>query len=84
MTSDDIPKIVRFGENALACFSYFGRGICPGTIFGTHSAKALLAGNMDAMPMAPIQRYSERFNTAKAAYYEFGATLTHAVTAPFV
>lgn len=78
MTSDHVPKIVAFGPNAYASFGYSGRGIGPGTVFGTQAAIALLDGRPEALPVRPVTRYSERFTAARAAYYEFGATLTHA------
>lgn len=77
MTDNHLPKIVAFGPNAYACFGYSGRGIGPGTVFGTQAAAALLEENVDALPMQPIERYSERFSAAKAVYYEVGATMTH-------
>lgn len=79
MTSDHVPKIVAFGPNAYASFGYSGRGIGPGTVFGTQAAIALLENNPDALPVKPVQSHSERFASARAAYYEFGATLTHAL-----
>eukprot|EP01037_Dinobryon_pediforme_P007693 gene7696-7754_t len=83
MTSDHVPKIVEFGPDAYACFGFSGRGICPGTVFGTQAAIALLSGKTDELPIQPIQAYSERFTTTKAAYYEFGAMMTHATSVPF-
>lgn len=77
MTDDHVPKIVAFGPNAYACFGYSGRGIGPGTVFGTEAAAALLTGSDDVLPMKPIDQYVERFSDAKAAYYEFGAAATH-------
>lgn len=82
MTDDHIPKIVEFGPNALACFGYSGRGICPGTIFGSRMATALLTGDTAILPIAPVARHVERFNMLKAAGYELGATLTHAMARP--
>jgi glycine/D-amino acid oxidase-like deaminating enzyme len=79
MTSDHVPKIVAFGPNAYASFGYSGRGIGPGTVFGTQAAIALLENNPDALPVKPVQSHNERFASARAAYYEFGATLTHAL-----
>ncbi|WP_108659613.1 NAD(P)/FAD-dependent oxidoreductase [Acuticoccus kandeliae] len=81
MTADHIPKIVAFAPNAYASFGYSGRGISPGTVFGTAAAAALLDDAPDALPIAPVERYSERFPRAKAAYYEFGATLVHGLSA---
>lgn len=81
MTSDHIPKIVAFGPDALACFGYSGRGICPGTVFGRDAALALLEGKPDALPVAPVAAHREAFVAAREAYYEAGAALTHAVMA---
>ncbi|MBE9640533.1 NAD(P)/FAD-dependent oxidoreductase [Salipiger mangrovisoli] len=79
MTSDHVPKVVRFGDAALAVFGYSGRGIAPGTVFGTAAAVALLEGRDDGLPIAPIDGYAERFTGLRRGYYEFGATLTHAL-----
>jgi glycine/D-amino acid oxidase-like deaminating enzyme len=84
ITGDHIPKIVAFGPNAYACFGYSGRGIGPGTIFGIQAAIALLERNPEVLPLAPVHRYSERYTRLRAAYYEAGATIIHAVdAAPF-
>jgi glycine/D-amino acid oxidase-like deaminating enzyme len=79
MTGDHIPKIVAFGPNAYACFGYSGRGICPGTIFGTQTAVALLEGKADGLPVAPVPAHHESLVAMKEAYYETGAVLTHLV-----
>lgn len=78
MTADHIPKIVAFGPNAMACFGYSGRGICPGTVFGTDTAQALLSGDPGGLPVTPVTAYDERFTTLRGAYYEAGASLVHA------
>lgn len=79
MTHDHIPKIVAFGPDAYACFGYSGRGICPGTLFGTEAAHALLERNEDRLPVAPVPAHRERFAPVQEAYYETGAVLTHAL-----
>lgn len=81
MTGDHIPKIVAFGPDAYAIFGYSGRGIGPGTVFGTEAARALLSGREDALPLAPIRQHREAAPAAQAAWYETGACLTHAVAA---
>lgn len=78
MTRDHIPKILEFGPNAYACFGYSGRGIGPGTVFGTEVARALLGNDASGLPVTPRPEYGERFKGLRAAYYEIGATLTHA------
>ncbi len=81
MTSDHIPKILRFGLSGLACFGYSGRGIGPGTTFGTLAAEALLSGDEAVLPVAAVDSHHERFALLREAYYETGAILTHAVKA---
>jgi glycine/D-amino acid oxidase-like deaminating enzyme len=79
MTADHIPKIVAFGPNAYACFGYSGRGIAPGTVFGTQAATGLLTGTTEDLPIAPVEHYSEQFTALKSAYYELGASLAHTI-----
>lgn len=81
MTSDHIPKIVAFGPDAYACFGYSGRGISPGTVFGTQASAALLTGQTDLLPVAPVASHTERLVTPQEVFYETGAILTHAVKA---
>lgn len=81
MTGDHIPKILRFGPAGLACFGYSGRGIAPGTTFGTLAAEALLTGDETVLPVAPVSSHRERFAPLREAYYETGAILTHAIKA---
>lgn len=81
MTGDHIPKIVAFGPDALACFGYSGRGIGPGTVFGTASARALLDAAPAALPVVPVGEHHERFTTPRAAWVESGACVTHATAA---
>ena len=83
MTGDHIPKLVAFGPDALACFGYSGRGIGPGTVFGTQAAQALLTGNMQGLPVAPVTQHAEHFTSARALWYETGATVVHAGAARF-
>ncbi|WP_374436411.1 NAD(P)/FAD-dependent oxidoreductase [Tabrizicola sp.] len=81
MTGDHIPKIVAFGPDAYAAFGYSGRGIGPGTVFGTEAARALLSGSDTTLPLVPIRQHRETAPAVQAAYYETGATLTHAIAA---
>jgi hypothetical protein len=38
-----------------------------------------LTGTAVELPIAPIEHYSEKFTAVKSVYYEFGASLAHAV-----
>ena len=77
MTSNQLPRIVRLGPNALMAYGYSGRGIAPGTVFGTCMAAALAAGDETLLPVQLIDDHSEGQRALKAAYYETGACLTH-------
>jgi glycine/D-amino acid oxidase-like deaminating enzyme len=79
MTHDHVLKVVAPGRNALSIFGFSGRGISPGTVFGTSAAHALLDGDSDMLPLAVSEGYAEGLAAAKTAYYEFGATAMHAV-----
>ncbi|WP_244468076.1 NAD(P)/FAD-dependent oxidoreductase [Nitratireductor soli] len=79
MTHDHIPKIVRFGPDAYACFGYSGRGIGPATAFGMQAAIALLEENEDALPVAAVDDHQEVFVSAKEAFFATGSALSHAV-----
>ncbi len=81
MTGDHIPKIVAIGPDAYAVFGYSGRGIGPGTVFGTETARALLSGTAETLPLEPIQQHRETAPAVQAAYYETGACVTHALAA---
>jgi len=81
VTGDHVPKVVQVGPSGYAVFGYSGRGIAPGTVFGTAAAQALLHDRPETFPMSVQSGYSERFTTVKSTYYEFGATLAHTVGA---
>jgi glycine/D-amino acid oxidase-like deaminating enzyme len=78
MTSDHLPKIVRLGPNALSIFGYSGRGIGPGTVFGTKASAALTGEEEDVLPISPVRHHTEAFSRVKAVVYEAGAGLFHA------
>ncbi|RLQ88542.1 NAD(P)/FAD-dependent oxidoreductase [Notoacmeibacter ruber] len=80
MTADHVPKILAFGPDAYAPFGYSGRGIGPGTVFGAATARALLSGDEESLPVAPVRSYSERFKPLRQIFYETGATAMHAVS----
>ena len=77
MTRDHIPKIVKPGENALSCFGYSGRGIAPGTLFGSRMATALLKDNYSVLPITPILDYAEKLTKEKTFIFEFVAKVNN-------
>ncbi|MGR3762314.1 NAD(P)/FAD-dependent oxidoreductase (plasmid) [Roseobacteraceae bacterium NS-SX3] len=78
MTAEHLPKILQL-DGGYACFGYSGRGICPGTLFGSRMAEALVSGDPACLPVEPTPAHSLRFAGLRQAYYETGATLTHLV-----
>ena len=78
MTKDHLPKIKRLGPNGYSVFGYSGRGIGPGTVFGTSIAKYICSGDQAELPITPIAQYAENWTKTSALYYESGAVLTHA------
>ena len=79
MTKDHIPKIVNFSKNALSCFGYSGRGIAPGTLFGSAMGKALIKDNYSLLPIDPIENYREILTREKSFAFEIGSTINHAI-----
>jgi glycine/D-amino acid oxidase-like deaminating enzyme len=79
MTKDHIPKILNFQKNALSCYGYSGRGIAPGTLFGTKAAEALLSENYSCLPVKPIKKYREFFSREKTIFYEMGAMVNNSI-----
>lgn len=77
MTSDHLPKIIRFGPSALSVYGYSGRGIGPGTLFGARAAMALTEGNEDELPVRPAETHTEILPRLRAVGYELGAGLYH-------
>ena len=81
MTSDHLPKVLRLGAHGLSVFGYSGRGIAPGSLMGRCAARALLADDETMLPLAPIERHTERFARIKTAAFETGARLAHRFSA---
>lgn len=77
MTKDHLPKIVEIGPNAYSVFGYSGRGIGPGTVFGTALAQTIATGDKSVLPIASITNYAEKLTEISSIYYETGSVLTH-------
>ena len=77
MTGDHIPRILSPGPGALAVFGYSGRGIAPGTVFGTAAARALLQDDPGQLPLPISNSHTERFTGLRQAWYETGAAAWH-------
>lgn len=77
MTVDHLPKIIKIGQRALSIYGYSGRGIGPGTVFGTAAAMYLLSGDEDDLPIAPIHAHDEKLRKLRQVSYELGASVFH-------
>lgn len=82
MTNDHLPKILQIGPDAYAAFGYSGRGIAPGTLFGTALGRFSVSGDPTVLPIAPVISHRETAAGLRAAYYETGAVVMHAITPP--
>lgn len=78
-TSDHLPKITRLGPKGYAAFGYSGRGIGTGTLFGKAMTRALLDDDDSGLPLAPVDRYVDRFTRLRGLWYETGALAWHAM-----
>ncbi len=79
MTGDHLPKAVAPAPNALAVYGYSGRGIAPGTVFGTAAARTLLSGDPAHLPVPVTAAHTERLTGLRQAGVEAGAALMHLV-----
>ncbi len=79
MTRGRRPKVIAFGPGAYAVFGYCGRGIAPGTVFGTAAGEALLNDRPEAFPVPVEVGHAETLPAVRSAFVELGATLAHAV-----
>lgn len=77
MTEDYLPKVVDIGPKAISIYGFSGRGIGPGTLFGKCAVNWVIKDDDSAFPVPITPATHARFRTAKALYFEAGASLTH-------
>jgi glycine/D-amino acid oxidase-like deaminating enzyme len=77
ITGDRLPKIAKIGPGGLMVHGYNGRGIGPGTIFGTSLADYILSSDESVLPLPVLGRHNESFRTIKSWFYEAGAIAVH-------
>jgi glycine/D-amino acid oxidase-like deaminating enzyme len=77
MTEDYLPKVVDIGPKAISIYGFSGRGIGPGTLFGKCAVDWVIKDDDSAFPVPITPATHARFRTAKALYFEAGASLTH-------
>ena len=77
MTEDYLPKVVDIGPKAISIYGFSGRGIGPGTLFGKCAVDWVIKDDESAFPVPITPATHARFRTAKALYFEAGASVTH-------
>jgi len=78
MTSDNLPRFHKLDRNVIAFSGYNGRGIAPGTVFGSVLASYILgqtAENDLPLPVTAVEQ--QRFRAAWEAFYTAGSQLVH-------
>ncbi|MET3913016.1 glycine/D-amino acid oxidase-like deaminating enzyme [Bradyrhizobium sp. S3.3.6] len=78
MTSDNLPRLHKLDHNVIGFSGYNGRGIAPGTVFGSVLASYVLgqiAENDLPLPVTAVER--QRFRVAQEAFYTAGFQLFH-------
>ena len=84
MTGDHLPRLHRFGPQAIGFCGYNGRGISPGTVFGRMLAEHILGRREEAeMPLPVTEFETAPFQGLREAYYEYGAQIAHVAGARF-
>ena len=83
MTSDHLPKILNPAPGAYLVFGYSGRGIGPGTVFGSSAAEALLKEDSNLLPVTPVYNYREAMTALRGGFFESAAVVNHALGSRF-
>jgi glycine/D-amino acid oxidase-like deaminating enzyme len=77
MSSNYIPKIMRLDSDLYGIFGYSGRGIGPGTYFGTEFARYLISTSQQTLPVEISDSYKDRYQRIKSVVFELGAQVSH-------
>ena len=82
MTKDAVPRFHHLADNVVAFCGYNGRGIGPGTVFGSVLADHIL-GRIAAkdLPLPVTAPDAPALPALREAYYEAGAQIAHAASA---
>ena len=77
MSSDYIPKVMCLDTDLFSIFGFSGRGIGPGTYFGTQFARFLCSRSAETLPMDVSHYYRDDLRKIKTVIYELGARISH-------
>jgi glycine/D-amino acid oxidase-like deaminating enzyme len=82
MNGTALPRLHRYGDNAIGFSAYNGRGISPGTVFGKVLADFVRGAIGEAdLPLPVTALEPPRWRRAEELYYARGAELAHLVGA---
>ncbi len=79
MSADYLPKVFSMGEGAISIQGYSGRGIGPGTWFGSAAAKWAHTGDDSVFPCGIESMQAQSLRTLKSGFIEMGALASHLV-----
>lgn len=78
MTSDNLPRFHKFDRKVISFSGYNGRGIAPGTVFGSVLASYVLGYLVEKdLPLPATGLAGQRFRAAQEAFYKAGSQLVH-------
>ena len=68
---------MRLDSDLYSIFGYSGRGIGPGTYFGTEFARYLISTSQQTLPVEISDSYKDRYQRIKSVVFELGAQVSH-------
>lgn len=77
MSKDYLPKIMQLEDELYSIFGFSGRGIAPGTYFGTKFAQYIIAKSSEVLPINISTFYNDPYRQIKTHVFELGARLSH-------
>lgn len=82
MTDNSMPRFHKLADNVIAFSGYNGRGIAPGTVFGSLLAK-YIEGTVtdDDIPLPVTQPTEPRFRRLRELGYDVGSRIVHTLDA---
>lgn len=77
MTSDNLPKITQPMDGVISIYGFNGRGIGPGTIFGTEIADYFTNGNEEILSLPISEQHNEKFTVLRGIAIETAVRIYH-------
>lgn len=77
MSKDYLPKIMQLDDELFSIFGFSGRGIAPGTFFGTKFAQYIEKNTPEILPIDISHNYKDPYRQIKTLVFELGARISH-------